>query len=110
MHPKITHISNPAKPLQGEAVFAVLGLIVLSFAAHLNALSNTFVFDDIYVISGNYFIRVISLLLSFTFLSDSGGFTTLSSPASLIHRKIFGLISLPCSRCWHLTSSFSFFP
>ncbi len=57
MHPKITHISNPAKPLQGEAVFAVLGLIILSFAAHLNALSNTFVFDDIYVISGNYFIR-----------------------------------------------------
>jgi Flp pilus assembly protein TadD len=57
MHPKITHLSNPAKRLQGETVFAVLGLIILSFAAYLNALSNTFVFDDVYVISGNYFIR-----------------------------------------------------
>ena len=57
MHPKITHLSNPTRHLQGEAIFAVLGLIILSFAAYLNALSNTFVFDDIYVISGNYFIR-----------------------------------------------------
>jgi len=57
MHPKITHLSNPAKRLQGEAIFAVLGLIILSFAAYLNALSNTFVFDYVYVISENYFIR-----------------------------------------------------
>ncbi|HHT9113741.1 MAG TPA: tetratricopeptide repeat protein [Candidatus Wunengus sp. YC65] len=57
MYSKITHLSNPAKRLQGEAVFAVLGLIILSFAAYLNTLSNTFVFDDVYVISGNYFIR-----------------------------------------------------
>ena len=57
MHPKITHLSNPTRHLQGEAIFAVLGLIILSFAAYLNALSNTFVFDDVYVISGNYFIR-----------------------------------------------------
>lgn len=57
MHPKITHLSNPTRHLQGEAVFAMLGLIILSFAAYLNALSNTFVFDDVYVISGNYFIR-----------------------------------------------------
>ncbi|HHT9145655.1 MAG: hypothetical protein Q7J76_07925 [Candidatus Brocadiaceae bacterium] len=34
----------------------MFGLIILSFAAYLNALSNTFVFDDAYVISGNYFI------------------------------------------------------
>jgi len=57
MYPKITHLSNPTRHLQGEAVFAMLGLIILSFAAYLNALSNTFVFDDVYVISGNYFIR-----------------------------------------------------
>ena len=57
MYPKPMHFSNPTKHLRGEAVFAVLGLIILSFAAYLNALSNTFVFDDIYVISGNYFIR-----------------------------------------------------
>jgi len=57
MHPKITHLSNPTRHLQGEAVFAMLGLMILSFAAYLNALSNTFVFDDVYVISGNYFIR-----------------------------------------------------
>src|SRR3989304_1516869 len=57
MYPKITHPSNPTRHLQGEAVFAMLGLIILSFAAYLNALSNTFVFDDVYVISGNYFIR-----------------------------------------------------
>ena len=57
MYPKITHLSNPAKHLQGETIFAVLGLIILSFAAYLNTLSNTFVFDDVYVISGNYFIR-----------------------------------------------------
>ena len=57
MHPKITHLSNPTRHLQGETIFAVLGLIILSFAAYMNALSNTFVFDDVYVISGNYFIR-----------------------------------------------------
>ncbi len=57
MYPKITHLSNPAKRLQGETIFAVLGLIILSFATYLNALPNTFVFDDVYIISGNYFIR-----------------------------------------------------
>lgn len=51
------HFSNSTKHLRGEAVFAVLGLIILSFAAYLNTLSHTFVFDDVYVISGNYFIR-----------------------------------------------------
>jgi len=57
MHPKITHLNNPTKHLRGETIFAVLGLIILSFATYLNALPNTFVFDDVYVISGNYFIR-----------------------------------------------------
>ena len=57
MYPKITHLGNQQKRLQGETIFVVLGLMILSFAAYLNVLSNTFVFDDVYVISGNYFIR-----------------------------------------------------
>lgn len=51
------HFSNSTRHLQIKPIFAVLGLIILSFAAYLNVLSNTFVFDDVYVISGNYFIR-----------------------------------------------------
>jgi tetratricopeptide (TPR) repeat protein len=57
MYPKTMHFGNPTKRLLGETVLAVLGLIILSFAAYLNTLPNTFVFDDVYVISGNYFIR-----------------------------------------------------
>src|SRR3989337_227510 len=57
MYPKITHLGNQQKRLQGETIFVVLSLMILSFAAYLNALSNTFVFDDVCVISGNYFIR-----------------------------------------------------
>ena len=54
---KTNAFSNSARRLQIKPIFAVLGLIILSFAAYLNTLPNTFVFDDIYVISGNYFIR-----------------------------------------------------
>ncbi|MDO8140138.1 MAG: tetratricopeptide repeat protein [Candidatus Brocadiales bacterium] len=57
MHSKTMRLVNSTKRLQSETIYAVLGLIILSFAAYLHTLSNKFVFDDVYIISENYFIR-----------------------------------------------------
>ncbi len=43
--------------MYGKSTCAVLLLVILSAVTYLNVLSNAFVFDDVYVISGNYFIR-----------------------------------------------------
>jgi len=96
MHPRITHLSNSTKHLRGEAVFAVLGLIILSFAAYLNTLTNTFVFDDVYVISGNYFIRDWK---NFWGLFTSGYF---AASGELSYRPVVTLSYFMDYSLWHL--------
>ena len=57
MHTKTIYSNNPKKFQQIKPIYLVLALVILSFAAYLNTLSNSFVFDDSYIISENYFIR-----------------------------------------------------
>ncbi len=57
IHTRISSLNNTTNYKQNKLIYAVITLVILSFATYLNTLSNTFVFDDIYTISENYFIR-----------------------------------------------------
>ena len=96
MYPKPMHLSNPTRHLQGEAIFAVLGVIILSFAAYLDTLFNTFVFDDVCVISGNYFIRDLK---NFWGLFTSKYF---AASGELSYRPVVTLSYFVDYSLWHL--------
>ncbi|MBM4053951.1 MAG: tetratricopeptide repeat protein [Planctomycetes bacterium] len=79
-----------------KELYPIIVLLLVSFITYLNALLNDFVFDDIYTISGNYFIRDwknIFSLFTRNYFQSSG---------ELSYRPIVTLTYFTDYSIWHL--------